>query len=70
MWRCCGLRSSHAARPAVTAARPVGVTTGGFTVADLTAAGASAVLPGLSDTAAVVASIVDGHAAGKTGEQT
>jgi phosphoglycolate phosphatase len=41
-----------------TGAWPVGVATGGFTAADLTAAGAGAVLPGLTDTAAVLAAVV------------
>jgi phosphoglycolate phosphatase-like HAD superfamily hydrolase len=41
-----------------TGARSVGVTTGGFTAADLTAAGAGAVLPGLTDTAAVLAAVL------------
>jgi phosphoglycolate phosphatase len=44
-----------------TGARSVGVTTGGFTAADLTAAGAGAVLPGLTDTAAVLAAVVGEH---------
>jgi len=41
-----------------TGARAVGVATGGFSTADLAAAGAHAVLPDLTDTAAVVSAIV------------
>ena len=40
-----------------TGARAVGVATGGPTAAELAAAGADAVLPDLTDTAAVVAAI-------------
>jgi len=41
-----------------TGARAVGVATGGFSTADLAAAGAHAVLPDLTDTAAVVSAIL------------
>jgi phosphoglycolate phosphatase-like HAD superfamily hydrolase len=41
-----------------TGARAVGVATGGFSTADLAAAGAHAVLPDLTDTAAVVSAII------------
>ncbi len=47
-----------------TGAGSVGVATGGSTAADLTAAGADAVLPGLADTSAVIAAIL-GAAGGK-----
>jgi phosphoglycolate phosphatase len=42
----------------LTGARSVGVATGGFTAAELSAAGADAVLPDLADTARVLAAIV------------
>jgi phosphoglycolate phosphatase len=41
-----------------TGAGSVGVTTGGSTATELTAAGADAVLPGLADTSAVIAAIL------------
>jgi phosphoglycolate phosphatase len=42
----------------VNGARAVAVASGSFSVADLTAAGAHAVLPDLTDTAAVLAAII------------
>jgi phosphoglycolate phosphatase len=45
----------------LTGARSVGVATGGFTAAELSAAGADAVLPDLADTARVLAAIVAGR---------
>ena len=47
----------------VTGARAVGVATGGFSVADLVAAGAHAVLPDLADTRRVLTAIMDGSGA-------
>ena len=44
----------------LTGARAVGVATGGFSPAELAAAGADAVLPDLTSTAQVVAAITDG----------
>ena len=41
----------------LTGARSVGVASGGFSLAELAAAGADAVLPGLADTARVLAAI-------------
>jgi phosphoglycolate phosphatase len=46
----------------LSGARSVGVATGGFTAAELSAAGADAVLPDLADTARVLAAIVPGPA--------
>jgi len=44
----------------LSGARSVGVATGGFSAAELAAAGADAVLPDLADTARVLAAITDG----------
>jgi phosphoglycolate phosphatase-like HAD superfamily hydrolase len=44
----------------LTGARSVGVASGGFTEAELTAAGADVVLPGLADTPAVLAAVLPG----------
>ena len=44
----------------LTGARSVGVATGGFSPAELSAAGADAVLPDLADTARVLAAIAGG----------
>jgi phosphoglycolate phosphatase len=46
-----------------TGARAVGVATGEFSLAELAASGAHAVLPDLADTGAVLAAIVGGHPA-------
>jgi phosphoglycolate phosphatase len=50
-----------------TGARAVGVATGGFSVADLTAAGAHAVLPDLTDTGRVLAAVLGQPLAGRAG---
>jgi phosphoglycolate phosphatase len=44
----------------LTGARSVGVASGGFTAAELAAAGADVVLPGLADTPAVLAAVLPG----------
>lgn len=52
----------------LTGARSVGVATGGFSLAELSAAGADAVLPDLADTARVLAAIVPGLASLPSGD--
>ena len=50
-----------------TGARAVGVATGGYSEADLTAAGAHAVLPDLAETPRVLAAIRPGPPSGPAG---
>jgi phosphoglycolate phosphatase len=52
----------------LTGARSVGVATGGFSLDELSAAGADAVLPDLADTARVLAAIVPGLASLPSGD--